>query len=1047
MASQTHFGIVHLSDLHYNSKLTNLILESNNFGEAIAMAVVAECRKSAIRAVHIIVTGDATFRAHEDEFKKVGSLLQAIKACIARELAGATVAVAVVAGNHDCDFDTNPQAVSARASLLRDNALEFTSYSYAILAAPQETFRNFRKAVECHLEEVCNDQGVRVCQTRIGDTNVAYLFLESATTSHKTEQPGTLRFPVEQVALSASDDSIIHADIAVAALHHPLGWFEPNLRRRLSAALESAADLVLTGHEHVGDDAMVTRSRGNSTIYVEGLAVQEHGSSRTSGFKFLKVDVATREVQVTEFSLHKHTYEPSEVVVFRFNRAGRNSQDAFRLRPAALAQLNDAGLPLEQTGPDRRAPTLEDVFVYPYVREVHVRANTTSSPPRISSDELLEMLEPCLVQGPSLSGKTALARRLFLEFYFNHRSVPVLMDAIEFSSTEQADWAHRVNTAYLRLYDGALAPYAQLERSRRILLVDDLHRSQMRGDRLDRFLEWATANFNHIVLFADPLGIGGDVAIAQAVSQARLRRFEIIPFTMDKTRQLVTRWCQWCGAGSDTDQIRDRAARAFERTRKLMAKVVDHVPFYILGILQQIQAGVDFDENLASQGAVFEALATLRLQQVFRGQLDFAKVYLAALANEVNSGRSLTMSRVRFEDFHREFCEERAIENLSARQMEQDLKSAQVLWVDGDELGFRHRFGYYLFLADHIASNVSRDHGRNKVIEMFNSLVHQESALVLVFLVPKVKMHADLLVGQLIEALGRAYEDVKPAELGEDARELGTRISQLPIPALELDPDKRNKEADEVRASVQGEPAFIRPATGDLQREFDAEQQFPEIVRKALVAINTILLAGQILRSYSGTLNKMQKTAIARATYDAAFRMIGWQNDFVVSNWIEITTELEELLAKQRRKDHSDKPKPVKPNQDRIEKLVRGILGELISLFALSAVKIAADATGIRQLDPVVREVLGGDRTALEELLALCRDLDLSADPPLARLREVHARLRKNPLAIAFLQRLAAGYLYSRAVSQRRSLEVCNAVGLEPTQVSKLVADSGTKKA
>ena len=262
--------VIHLSDIHITSQkdvITNrhsqIVDAVKNLDYSLDMCVVA-------------ITGDVAFAGNDEQYLIPMEFLDALKKLLSDSLSGALgspsvpVHIIVVPGNHDCDFTANGEV----RDILINSILENNSKSQApdlvqVCTAVQDSFFEFLDAVETpHRSASHKDYDIRLSyeyNLSKGEEHVKFLCYNTAWLSQLHESQGHLFFPADAVT-----NGVEGSDLVVAAFHHPYNWIESNAARLFRDRVESTADVILTGHEHVASRRDQEGSLRRHNICVEG---------------------------------------------------------------------------------------------------------------------------------------------------------------------------------------------------------------------------------------------------------------------------------------------------------------------------------------------------------------------------------------------------------------------------------------------------------------------------------------------------------------------------------------------------------------------------------------------------------------------------------------------------------------------------------------------------------------------------------------------------------------------------------------------------------
>jgi hypothetical protein len=155
------------------------------------------------------------------------------------------------------------------------------------------------------------------------------------------ERPGSLWFPVHvlQKQVEAADPAL-----NILLMHHPLAWFQPEVRREFAGLIDSAFTVVLAGHEHQPEAWERDDLIGNKTLIVEGGVFQErHDRLIGSTFNLLSIDLDQRDIQVLSHEFDGKRYVPGVVRISQFANALHIVKPYRQLSDKCSSFMNSAG--------------------------------------------------------------------------------------------------------------------------------------------------------------------------------------------------------------------------------------------------------------------------------------------------------------------------------------------------------------------------------------------------------------------------------------------------------------------------------------------------------------------------------------------------------------------------------------------------------------------------------------------------------------------------------------------------------------------------------
>lgn len=361
------------------------------------------------------------------------------------------------------------------------------------------------------------------------------------------------------------------------------------------------SDLMLSGHEHSGDVYSKRRTADDIVHCIEADALWEP-KSRSSAFNLLLFDFSNGTHSVTAFKWFDGTYLPKVLKdwePFERNRAAR--KDTIENNPAFRHELDDLG-----TGFSHRHSlkdlTLRDLFVYPDLIKRQFQVRTEATPKdRIRSNAVLEFFSDhnsVLIIGEPKSGKTALAKSLYVDLQ-RKGLIPVLVSGARLRGPEPRVLS-RIHQSYVEQYStDTLELYKQTDKGEKVLIVDDLHRSNMSVVEQFDALSILHRLSQRVIVFVDE----SSFQISEIASKESKRPFakyqhcELFPFCPSLRRTLVARWVE-LGAAEDASpeqllqevKARDRVLKMFLHKQSLPP-----FPINILGLLQAYEANTNLN--------------------------------------------------------------------------------------------------------------------------------------------------------------------------------------------------------------------------------------------------------------------------------------------------------------------------------------------------------------------------------------------------------------------------------------------------------------------
>jgi len=461
--------IAHLSDIHFKEPLTdNSILTKQ---DALARAIV--CPYPEADALFIVISGDIAFSGRRTEYEYAARFIERLRTEVKRHSANLQIEVVACPGNHDCDISTEGAVRSIVADAFGKDGVYSPQVANNLSKAQREYFdfaEKYGRAKQLGEWKSAFHQIV----FDVDKQKVVFSIINTALAFHGQSKPGSLVWPVETCIANAS---VAPSSVAVTVLHHPFGWFSPNVGRELRNGIDRISDIVLTGHEHVPDGYRKETSEGATVEYVEGGALQGDKAGE-SEWNLIEIDVTEGQ-----FKLSRMIWEGSEFRVFgtdypvskKFIRNKLRTQTEFQLHSEWLRQLYDAEYGINHSAKDNLS--LRDIFVWPQLKEVET-----------ADGNLVGGLDLCdyttrhrriLLTGADKTGKSAFLRCLIEKFLANDH-VPVYLNWEDVKEPSPEKLRRDIQRVFSRQYSSPRSEaYLTADKGKRVLLFDGLHKLRL----------------------------------------------------------------------------------------------------------------------------------------------------------------------------------------------------------------------------------------------------------------------------------------------------------------------------------------------------------------------------------------------------------------------------------------------------------------------------------------------------------------------------------------------------------------------------------------
>ena len=499
---------------------------------------------------------------------------------------------------------------------------------------------------------------------------------------------------------------------------------------------------------------------------------------------------------------------------------------------------------------------LRELYVFLRLTEIdHKSLNQSQLDTTISDKEQLLSIGRAVIFGPEKTGKTALAKYLFLSLVQD--SAPVLF--LDLASLSGTPSARTLQEAYRTQFHGDYGLW--VKQPRKTLILDNLSANRPSLD----LVELAKGVFDNIFITAST-----DTFYAYFIDETRLadfRQLRIEQLSRQQQEQLIRRRLTL----SDTvhpltdgfvDRVEDHVNSVI-----VSDKIVPRFPFYVLSILQTYEAYMPTNLAITSYGHCYYVLIFASLMRAGISKADDAINacfnFAEELAFDIYKHGARTVDKPY--DFA-EFVARYRTRFIIPRSIVNRLKHS-TYGIIGDDGMFRTSYMYYYFLGRFLAHNRSKG---DPIIRRMCEQSHQETNyLTLLFTIhhtPDSSIIDDILLQTMC-----ALDSVEPATLNpEETKKFNSIVTELQDDILSAE------SVDEIRAKE-------RAAQDELERRQVAPEEVTDEIleHEPVNAIYRILknskIIGQILRNRYGNLERSKIKEAVEVVADGGLRLVNYE--------------------------------------------------------------------------------------------------------------------------------------------------------------------------
>lgn len=1024
--------VMHLSDIHIRDRSDAIFAKKDRMMKAILSEAVG------INEAFVVISGDIAFSGAEEEYTVATELLDGIEKDIRKQFSNPPKWV-MIPGNHDCNFATEKQkvrdAVIAQVEKTRGPDTELIVQCCEV----QEPFDVFAAMYEDADDVVHSDCPLKILRYDFSNHSVVFHCYNTAWMSQKNEQPGRIFFPLDTCKKQLFTPK---ADVVVGLLHHPLQWHYPDDARILRDHLKQTCDIVLTGHDHLPSKYMTDDLNGNYTEYLEGAVLQDHDDD-CSGFHVLLLDLKEQRQKIFTYQWKGGMYslESAKPDWFPYKRSMSLTAALFTINDSFQDVLNDPGGSFKH--PHKSELVLTDFFVFPDLRELlsEPTGQKTLLNDIVSSQDLCK-IDPdsnkTLLVGSEKAGKSALCRILF-RHYYKKGYVPVYIPGSRLKSPILDDFQKLVLKHFEEQYSSnASEHFAQLEASKKLLIVDDFHRSTLNTKYKARLLKSINKQYPNIIVTANDMFPAEQMLYEETKEEGCFlgyKQFVIMELGHRCRAELIEKWNR-LGQEYHIDEY--ELIRQNDNTKQIIDTVVgfNYVPAYPLFLLilfQSMESSFQYNLAESSYGYYYEFLIIRALMSVRtqHEEIDAYINYLCELANRMFEGRTREWSELELAGFHQWFCDEYAL-TINLTQWIDRLLSASVLGFRGGVYRFRYNYIYYFFAAKYMANNITQEEIQLRISEMCKRIYREEFANIILFVTHHSK--DPFILERVLENARQVFSDLEPVRLEDDITSVNELMDEMPQLVLE---DKQVGEArKEVLTSQDRYDLARRQAEDDETRVPDWEEPLLvlDLVAKLNLAFKTIEILGQILRNYYGSLKGPVKLSLCEEAYFIGLRSMNSFFSALEGHTDRVVSEIKRIIDKKKIVD-----------KEKVEEIARKVLFTFCYIISYGFIRKVAGCVGSEKLSQTFGEVVERNPATSFRLVNIAIELDYFVAFPWTSVKTLQKKLSDNTLGETILRRLVINYLYMFPVEYKERQRICDKIGI-PMITQRRIEQVSTQK-
>lgn len=939
--------VLHLSDLHIRSD-HDWILDK---GASIAACVFSSLTEATV--VFVIVSGDVAYSGKADQYTAASGLFLKVKSTILKEKE-LPVHFLICPGNHDCDFDLSNKARTLTLNGVRADPTQFDESVLEIGASVQVAYRDFVENLVTATETRVGDRLWTKHRFTVESKEIIIDSLNVSWCSNMHEEPGSLIFPHERYGKHLNET----VDLRLLVLHHPLNWFSQASYRPFRELIRGLANVVITGHEHVGGVGEDVHSETGHSAYVEGCALQSDHPHSDSAFNVVVLNLDDGTYCSTRYQWSSESeYSATDVGSWSdFRSLPKKSRSAFQLTESFLKVLSDPGGVFQSKGSPL---TLADLFVPP-----DMQANAgKGDQKRILSTSVLEDVHRLeggvLLTGEEKVGATSILLTLFQTFH-DRGLVPVYIRGADMRGVSQKDIDKAVLKAVGEQYGEMCVPrFTQISGAQKVLLLDDFDDGPVKAaSQRAQLLSSIASKFQRFIVSANEVfDLDGSVRPHAQDALKDLKSFKILPMGYSLRARLINRWFQRTAADGtmDEDVLLGKCDQAERLLDAVLARnIVPSLPLYLLTLLQSFDAGSSsgFEESGLGEYYDFLLKEGLRTAGIPKQHWSSVIEYCSHLAWQLHATENKEISLADLRTFNDRFSKDQHRVDLSLRLKE--LVHARVLAEDSQYVRFRYHYIYYFLKGRFLAAQLSDPVTQAYIRECCAHLYVRENANTILFLAHHA-FKDPMFLACVVDAVTSPFKSALSIKFdGIDTAPLEGFVRDLPKLAYNGEqPEKMRETANQARDAVEdGHDGLADDKSKGTELDF---------VSQLIALFKTIEILGQILKNQIASVPRTKRVELLELIMLGPLRALTAYFEIFTTDHEAAEREISAMLEQK----HS-----ISDNAKRQE-IARRLLAQFLQLVSYGFIAKAVSSVSSDTLQEDVDAAAGSIGSPAARLIAL----------------------------------------------------------------------------
>ncbi len=1013
--------IIHLSDFHIKDDRDNNPVFEKVQGIARACCGAINNGDDIILAV----TGDIADTGASSQYNLGIELFVQIIDHIKKQ-ADVDIHIAMVPGNHDCNFSENQDVRDTLIGNVKPNERFVKEAIVESISQVQANYCDFKSLYGDNIINYNKIVNTLELNLKIGKTLV--MMFNSSWKSELKEQPGSLCMPINLLPEFKASDY----DFIISLIHHPLNWLHPDNCVDFQNYIRSRTDLLLVGHEHKRDNYTMRGDNWSLNIK-KGEEIQDSANSQNSSFSIYIFDNILSTIRTIDF-----VWDQKDKMYDRVSDKNdlftRNLSCNQSLLPneTFYSYINDLGVLIHHY--EVEDIKLKDLYCWPdlvmYDLNNYGFNSTKFKKINIDIPEHLSKNDISLIIGESLSGKTSLVKMLYSVYMIDRCCL--LIDGNSIKSHTYEGLQSTIEHIFVEQYSyKEIERFRQLSKEEKVIFIDNFEEITFNDEHKKKIIDYLLSKFGQVIVFAEiEMNLPFLLSSKSIREGYSLEAYRIQNMGNLKREELIEKWYRLGGNSINETQKIENARKIINSVLGKFSKIVPATPIHIINLLQTADSAVNTSVAGSQYGYLYEALINRNLSRIpdsDSGTINLYTAILAQIAFKMLTNKIKAFSVEELIETVNKYNSDYKMAIDAGGLLEKTQRIGILVVEPSNKCWFRYPYVFYYFAGKFIANHLDDPFVDKQVTYMSEHLYNEVYGNVMIF-VCHFSNNYKVIEDVLLKAY-TLFDKVKPFDFSnpnallDEANEMIERFLIPQAVGREEDIDHQLKESLIIKDKNGFQDGTINNNNSDEIENDDIEFEVTDVI----TAIKTMDVLGQILRNYPGDINGENKINIISEIHNLGMRVIqvamdvlGYFEEDIIKSMADDVREANQLKF-----------------EGEIIKAVKNMFAGLLSQLTLGMISIIASSIASEHLVVADKEALSGKGLISGELVILETKFNYLNKPSFEdAIKYYEGLVKKNKdFAATILKSIVANYLRYHQCGHATRDRVCNLMSLSKNKL------------